>query len=473
MRRQIDSVQSELNQQIDTVQSELKKVHQEIKTETSKVQQNEKKPGKSSEDIDCKALLQELMGLMWHEVGSARQAATDEVARGKAMHSENASLKVRVDKLEESLRLLQEKLVAAEREREVMRQRLELASTDMDSHMKAEKQRLEGLIVQVSADQLDSRVPHCTSPYTPPSHATGTRTCSTVEIKRGGVESQPGGAQAGCSAARAQADSFNVLAAGRTDWTSHTSEGAAGQLARRSLCTTTPCLDAHAHTGTQSERRCPDRCAHDVTSAPDAQVRDLVNLIALRENQMSTGGSWTDQSGPGWFEGQVNVGAGRMHSKDFASRQPRSQGAMLVGEPALHEHGTGIRYARSPAPRPQSSAFSLEGSSLSRGLSRGVIPGPLASPRVWSPRSLDTRPIIGQNGDLSTQLMIVPSSIRQSAAGSLAARSPTVRPATAGSLTARSPVRPATAGSLTARAPTSRPVSLPLTARSPRPATAA
>ena len=51
--------------------------------------------------------------------------------------------------LEEHLRLLQERIVSAEHEREDMRQRLELASTDMNRAMKAEKQRLEGLITQV------------------------------------------------------------------------------------------------------------------------------------------------------------------------------------------------------------------------------------------------------------------------------------------------------------------------------------
>jgi hypothetical protein len=199
----------------------------------------------------------------------------------------------------------------------------------------------------------------------------------------------------------------------------------------------------------------------------DTQVRDLVNLIALRENQMA--------SGPGWFEGMSGASSldrgmhppgARMHSKDFVSRPLRSQVPMLIGETAPHEPQTGIRYARSPPPRPQSAVHGQlpdhgrESSSLSRGLSRGVVPG--LSPRRMSPRSLDTRPIVGQHGDLAMQLMVVPSSLRQTTAGSLTAMSPNVRPATAGSMTARSPSSP-------------RPAMLPLTARSPtiRAATAA
>jgi len=228
-----------------------------------------------------------------------------------------------------------------------------------------------------------------------------------------------------------------------------------------------------ARTQAHRQRRCLEVCARRPLRS-DAQVRDLVNLIALRENQMA--------SGPGWFEGMsgANSFAGhppgaRMHSKDFVSRPLRSQVPMLIGEAAPHEPQTGIRYARSPPPaqrappRPQSAVqgqlpdYGRESSSLSRGLSRGVVPG--LSPRRMSPRSLDARPIIGRDGDLSMQLMVVPSSLRQTAAGSLTARSPTVRPATAGNMTARGPISPSSP----------RPAMLPLTARSPtiRAATAA
>ena len=155
----------------------------------------------------------------------------------------------------------------------------------------------------------------------------------------------------------------------------------------------------------------------------------------------------------------MNPPGARMHSKDFVSRPLRSQVPMLIGETAPHEPQTGIRYARSPPPRPQSAVHGgllpdhgREGTSLSRGLARGVVPG--LSPRRMSPRSLDARPIVGQNGDLAMQLMIVPSSLRQTNPGSLTAMSPNVRPATAGSMTARSPSSP-------------RPAMLPLTARSP------
>ena len=50
---------------------------------------------------------------------------------------------------EESLRLLKEKLAAAEMERGALRQRLERSSMATNQHMKAETQRLEGLIAQV------------------------------------------------------------------------------------------------------------------------------------------------------------------------------------------------------------------------------------------------------------------------------------------------------------------------------------
>jgi hypothetical protein len=173
----------------------------------------------------------------------------------------------------------------------------------------------------------------------------------------------------------------------------------------------------------------------------------------------SSAGWFEGMSGASSFEGRMNPPGARMHSKDFVSRPLRSQVPMLIGETAPHEPQTGIRYARSPPPRPQSAVHGgllpdhgREGTSLSRGLARGVVPG--LSPRRMSPRSLDARPIVGQNGDLAMQLMIVPSSLRQTNPGSLTAMSPNVRPATAGSMTARSPSSP-------------RPAMLPLTARSP------
>jgi len=395
MRKQIDSVNSELNQQIDALTGEIKQVSTEIKTETGKVQPARKTGGKG----DCKALLLELMAIMWQEINAARQAAKDERARSASYPQEIASLKVKVDSLEENMRLLQEQIVAAERERDHMKQRLEFASTDMAGHMKAEKQRLEGLIVAARehAAQWEQKV----------------------------------------------ADMKETLEELRK---------IAQQRERKLILSTYSQLDElTGHLARQKEQ----------------QVRDLVNLIALRENQMA--------SGPGWFEGMsgassldrgMNTPGSRMHSKDFVSRPLRSQVPMLIGETAPHEPQTGIRYARSPPPRPQSAVHGQlpdhgrESSSLSRGLSRGVVPG--LSPRRMSPRSLDTRPIVGQHGDLAMQLMVVPSSLRQTTAGSLTAMSPNVRPATAGSMTARSPSSP-------------RPAMLPLTARSPtiRAATAA
>ena len=112
MRKQIGEVQSELNQQIDMVTSELKQVEGEIKTETGKVQPERRASrGKG----DCKALLQELMRLMWQEINAARQAVKDERARSGSNVTEIASLKVKIDSLEESMRLLQEQLVVSER----------------------------------------------------------------------------------------------------------------------------------------------------------------------------------------------------------------------------------------------------------------------------------------------------------------------------------------------------------------------
>ena len=175
MRKQIDSVQSELNQQIDALTGEIKQVSTEIKTETGKVQPARKTGGKG----DCKALLLELMAIMWQEINAARQAAKDERARSASYPQEIASLKVKVDSLEENMRLLQEQIVAAERERDHMKQRLEFASTDMAGHMKAEKQRLEGLIVAVCCRPARLAVPRCTSPCTSPCTSLCTSPCTS------------------------------------------------------------------------------------------------------------------------------------------------------------------------------------------------------------------------------------------------------------------------------------------------------
>ena len=164
MRKQIDSVQSELNQQIDALTGEIKQVSTEIKSETGKVQPAKKTGGKG----DCKALLLELMAIMWQEINAARQVAKDERTRSGTNVTEIASLKVKVDSLEESMRLLQEHLVAAERERDHIKHRLDLASTDMAGHMKAEKQRLEGLIVAVCCRPARLAVSRCTSSCTSP-----------------------------------------------------------------------------------------------------------------------------------------------------------------------------------------------------------------------------------------------------------------------------------------------------------------
>ena len=104
MRKQIDSVNAELGvnaelmrQQIDTVQFELTQVHNEIKTETGKVQP-EKKPG----NIDCKALLQELMALMWQEVNAARQAAKDQREMLMALKEAMAELKAENEQMRQA-----------------------------------------------------------------------------------------------------------------------------------------------------------------------------------------------------------------------------------------------------------------------------------------------------------------------------------------------------------------------------------
>ena len=120
MRKQIDSVNAELGvnaelmrQQIDTVQFELTQVHNEIKTETGKVQP-EKKPG----NIDCKALLQELMALMWQEVNGARQAAKDQREMLMALKEAMAELKAENEQMRQaatdSRQMLKEAMKEAE-----------------------------------------------------------------------------------------------------------------------------------------------------------------------------------------------------------------------------------------------------------------------------------------------------------------------------------------------------------------------
>ena len=163
----------------------------------------------------------------------------------------------------------------------------------------------------------------------------------------------------------------------------------------------------------------------------DAQVRDLVNLVALREAQMSTASGFEGQvsiraSSPEFSSpGARSIGASsprvsspgaRMRHKDFPNRVSKPlrppQFLMLMGETAATPHEqsfTGTFYDQSKP-------------SLSRGLARGAAPPGSASPIVRSPRSLDTRMVLGQRGDLSMQLMIVPS---------LTAKSPSIRPATA------------------------------------------
>ena len=154
MQKQINSVQSDLNQQIDTVQSELKKVSQEIKTETSKVQQNEKQSGGLSVDgapplLDCKGLLQELMTLMWQEVSSARKAATDERARAKAMESEVAQMKSENEKMRRQAENAAGQLKVAVKEAEEARD----ATIMMTRRAEAAEQQVADLLRQLEAER--------------------------------------------------------------------------------------------------------------------------------------------------------------------------------------------------------------------------------------------------------------------------------------------------------------------------------
>ena len=114
MRKQIDSVNAELNQQIETVQTELKQVKNDIKTETGKVQPD-KKP---AETLDCKGLLQELMALMWGEINAARQAAKDQREMLSALKESMAELKAENEQVRQAANDNRQLLKEAKKEAE-------------------------------------------------------------------------------------------------------------------------------------------------------------------------------------------------------------------------------------------------------------------------------------------------------------------------------------------------------------------